>query len=174
VLLLKQQQREGLRRAERTELKVLNRISEQYTSQKNQAAIDAAARQQQADIDAAPAEKAEGLAKQSRQVKQAEEARDKALGEARPDFRTRFPNWATYQHVIPMGAGAFTGALLGGKTGLGQRVAAGHEGPRGSPTGGDRRPARCKHASTGRYRRRRPLVPTDDVHLFRRMTSSAA
>ena len=35
-------------------------------------------------------------------------------------------------------------------------------------------PEHLGECKSGRYRRRRPLVPTDDVHLFRRMTSSAA
>jgi hypothetical protein len=48
-------------------------------------------------------------------VKQAETARDKALGEVRPDFETRFTNWASWQHAIPIGVGMGMGALMGGR-----------------------------------------------------------
>ena len=72
----------------RIELEGLNRISEQYTAAKNAAAVEAEWVRKEAEIRAAGQAQADTLVERSRQVKQGEDARDKALGEVRPDFAT--------------------------------------------------------------------------------------
>ncbi len=67
------------------------RATETFTAAKNNAAIAAERKKNEAAIEAEAAQKAKLLGQQSRQVKQAEEARDKLLGEVRPDFETRAP-----------------------------------------------------------------------------------
>jgi hypothetical protein len=69
----------------------LNRITETFTAAKNNAAIAAERKKNEAAIEAEAAQKAKLLGQQSRQVKQAEEARDKLPGEVGPDFETRAP-----------------------------------------------------------------------------------
>jgi len=69
----------------------VNRTTETFTAAKNNAAIAAERKKNEAAIEAEAAQKAKLLGQQSRQVKQAEDARDKLLGEVRPDFETRAP-----------------------------------------------------------------------------------
>ena len=123
ALLLKQQQKEGLPRALRTELEGINRISEQYAAGKNAATIEAERKRKENELAIQREQGEQALAERTRQVQQAEAARDKALGEVRPDFETRFPGWASLQHTIPIGAGAITGAILGGKGAYADRKA---------------------------------------------------
>ena len=90
ALLLKQQQKEGLPRALRTELEGINRISEQYAAGKNAATIEAERKRKENELAIQREQGEQALAERTRQVQQAEAARDKALGEVRPDFETRF------------------------------------------------------------------------------------
>jgi len=71
VRLNKQQQREGLRRAERTELEGFEPDHRDFHGSKNNAAIAAERKKNEAAIEAEAAQKAKLLGQQSRQVKQA-------------------------------------------------------------------------------------------------------
>lgn len=61
---------------------------------------------------------------ESTKVKEAGAARKKVLDEARRPFESWAPNWASWQHAIPIGLGLGTGLLIGGRGAMADRGAA--------------------------------------------------